>query len=144
MRRTLADARHVFETGIRPTANTFTEERGRAVLEAAEGRARAMAAERAETEATEIADAIRETQRTLTEVRDEFEALSAEGAKGRIDATTYTHRMREATDRERRANAALARLDERITQLERIETDPLAYVDSLARRIPTLRENYPW
>ena len=93
-RRTLSEARSLLESTILPNANPYWTERYGQVLDAAEARAREVANQRIESDATDIAERIKAAQRELTEVRDELESLAAEGAEGRIDAATYARGMK--------------------------------------------------
>src|SRR5207244_3278532 len=85
-----------------------------------------------------------EALRELTAVRDEFGDLLAEGSSGRLPAAEYADRLNELRARQAQAEAQLQQAEEKVAQIEKVETDPIGYYDQQAARFQHLRVEVPW
>jgi hypothetical protein len=100
-KRSIQDARRVFEREVVPSTSDHGTKQGRARLDAAENRAREEARRYVagrEQEAMELRD---QALRTLTECRDAYEELHAEGSEARVSATDYTATLNRLRTRHR-------------------------------------------
>jgi hypothetical protein len=144
LRRTIQEARRVFEAAVLPTAPDWQAREGRRILEQAEAEARAEADKRIASLEQEAREARDRALRSLAEIRDGYEALTAEGGNGRIDTQNYNVRLRDLRQQQWNAEDLLDRADGLVEDIEEIEGDPVAYVDNLTTRFPDLRKDWPW
>lgn len=139
-RRTLVEARSVLESTILPRVNDFWAQAYRRVLDDAEAEAKATATEHADRQAKALSAGIRDQQRELTEVRDGYEMLTADADS--FSAAEYARRLHALRDRERKATAALAKLEERVASVADVEERPIEFVDRITP--PIAQREWPW
>lgn len=142
MKRTIASAREEFEFVI-PQLSDHWVSQGKKILADAEAKAKEQADQflgRHEEEALALRkDALQE----LTATRDELDQLATEGSHGRLPAREYSARLSELRERQQTAEAKLGRVEELADQIAEVESDPIAWFDSLTSRTHLLQE-YPW
>jgi hypothetical protein len=144
MRRTIADARQVLEEDLAPTLNDGRLRQAREVLAQAEAQAREAAGAHLDRHEAELREVRQEALRELTEVRDAFDALVAEGAEGRISAKEYADRLDVLGQRRAQADDALAKAAEQVERFQGIEDDPIGFYDELASRFEHMKVDFPW
>ncbi len=140
--RTLTDASRWLEANT-PNLNPEAYARAKSEIDAAAGEARAAADQQVQAL---MADALAEGQEAmeaLAEVRDNLAALAAEGELGRLTAKEYAARLTRLQAEQRRWENRLASLQDDADAVERMESDPVGYVDGLHQRYPLLpRPNF--
>ena len=144
MRRTLADARAALEQDVAPHVNNYQLGQYREVLTRAEAEAKTRADAYLAERADEVSAAQTDAVRTLTAVRDAFDDLTAGARSGRIPADAFAAEIATLRARQAEAEDALRRAEEKVEAIAQIEADPLRWSDDLSRRLPHLRENFPW
>lgn len=142
--RTTREARRDFEQAIAPRANDYLTQRGRALLAAAEERAKQHAdgyiAQR-EKEALALRD---EALRELTAVRDEYDRLAAIGHEGRTEARAFGAQLTQLQQRQMEAEARLERAQAIVDDIAKVEESSVDWFDDLTERMPHLRADFPW
>jgi hypothetical protein len=143
-RRSVLEARQIFEQDVLPNVSDYQATEGRRRLEQIESDARAQADSYAAEREAEIREARDAVLRELTAVRDDLEILTAEGRSGRLPASEYSTELYALRNRQQAAEARLGQAEEKLRQVEEVERDPLAWADSLMQRHPRLRPEVPW
>jgi hypothetical protein len=144
MRRTIADARRTLEEDIAPGLNDGRLRQAQEVLAQAEAQARETARGYLDRQEAEVQEVRQTALRDLTEVRDAFDSLVAEGAEGRISAREYAERLDALGQRHARADDALAKAAEQVERFEGVEDDPVGFYDELASRFEHMKVDFPW
>jgi hypothetical protein len=139
----LAEARRAFEEEILPRVSDHQANEGRRFLQEAEAKAQEQASKRVTSLEQEFRSIRDDALRKLTEVRDDYEALAAEGSSGRISAQDYQARLQDLRRQQQAAEGRLEDAEKLVDQAEAIEGDPIAYYDDLTRRMNMLQE-WPW
>ena len=138
-RRTLREARSVFEGDLAPSLNPTMHARLVSELTEAESRA----AERAEaflaSEVEDIEAARHELLVEVCQVRDQYEALAARVGSGEVTAREAGRDLAKLNRRMQAAQEALAKTDDRISELASVEDDPLGWVDRRYEAAPLTR-----
>jgi len=143
MKRTVAEAHRAFDD-VLPRLSDYQANEGRQALQELDQHAANEADEFTKAREEEALALRDEALKALTEARDGFESLSAEGSEGRIAGTDYAARMHELKERQDTAEAKLARATEIADGIEGIEADPVAWFSELQKRMPHLRTMVPW
>jgi uncharacterized coiled-coil DUF342 family protein len=141
---TLADARRILEDDLAPGLNEFWLRTYRDALAQAEQRARTRAAKYVGDRAAEVEATRDEALKELTSCRDGLDDLAREGKTGRLPASEYNQRLRDLRRRQQAADDQLSEADAIVERIEDIETDPIAWADDIARRLPKLLEEFPF
>ena len=139
-KRTLREARLALEMDILPRANDSTARGFTEALEAAENHAKDFAADHVASQADAIDEAIKATERDLSEVRDGCETLERDSIE--LTPREYTTRMNDLRAKETQANNDLELLQNRIDTLSAVESDPIAFFDRVTP--PIARTEFPW
>ncbi len=143
-RRTLSDARQALEQDVLPMVSDHKAREFQAALAEAEKQATSFAEGYIGDQEQEVRTARDEALRELTAVRDAFDDLLGQGSSGRVPASEYTDQLQELRGRQTQAEAQLAWAEERVTLIEQIEADPIAWFDELASRFPQMKAEVPW
>jgi hypothetical protein len=143
MKRSVVDARLDLQEML-PRLSDYHANVRRQQVEAAEAHARTQADEHTATQAAWVTTARTDALRELTDVCDALDELAAQGANGRLSASTYTAQLRALQARQASAEAQLAEAARRTDQVATIEDDPLRWFSDLQRRFPHLQEDYEW
>jgi chromosome segregation ATPase len=143
LRRTIRSAREALETDFARQPDWWMHD-ARAALEAAEREATAYTDAYLDTVVRQVEEVVTEATRELTEVRDELDTLRTSAANGRIPGGEYAAQLEDLRDRQLAAEIALEDAEDRIATVEEIESDKVAYFDSVAERLPKLQKAFPW
>lgn len=138
-RRTITDAKRELDV-LLPGISDYWAKQFRQEISAAEQRAEALAAEHVAREADNLLQLRDAALRTLTEVRDDYDALAATGRDARVSATDYSAQLNVLRRRQADAEELLARAEMEAERLTAIEDDPVAYHDDIAGRTHQLPE----
>jgi hypothetical protein len=134
-RRNLTNARVALDA-LLPEINDHWAKRFEDQYAAAVAQAHTFADTYLDSTVAGLEDERRAVLQGLCELRDAFAALAADGAAGRLDARDYNDRFNELLRRQRELRRGEAEFT-RVTELvERIEADPLAWVDDFQQRFP--------
>lgn len=143
-RRTMADARRALEEEVIPRVSDHWANEYRTFLESAESVARKQADEFFERREGEILGVREEALKSLTEVRDEYDALQSGIGTGLLPARDATLSLRSLRRRQEEAEALLGRAEHEVERLEELESDGgIAWMDDVMQRSGQLRE-FPW
>jgi hypothetical protein len=138
-RRTIQDARKEYEA-LLPSITDYYANQFRNELTEAEQKAQALAAEHVAREADNLLQLRDSALRTLTDVRDDYDALAATGRDARVSAADYSAQLNVLRRRQADAEELLARAEMEAERLAAIEDDPVAYHDDIAGRTHQLPE----
>lgn len=141
-RRTIAEARRILEQDLAPVVNDHVRRQYETEINAAAGKAKAVA----DRMLNQIVHSMQEQRdEVLAEVcalRDDFQALTDEGALGTLSANEYHDRLKELQTRQR----ALSRKEQELVGMAdraaSIEEDPEAYGDALFAKFPANRPDF--
>lgn len=120
------------ETALAPSQYEAAE----GELSAAEGQATAAATDalaRIEQDFNETTDALLVEGADL---RSAYETLATEAQSGRLSADELAARLEDLARRRSSLDTGLSKLGQAINLVDRIETDPVAYIDDIWRRFP--------
>ncbi len=120
------------ETALAPSQYEAAE----GELSAAEGQATAAATDalaRIEQGFNETTDALLVEGADL---RSAYETLATEARSGRLSADELAARLEDLARRRSSLDTGLSKLGQAIELADRIETDPVAYIDAIWRRFP--------
>jgi len=130
--------------GLRPALSDYQSSQFRKVIAGLEQKASEAASAHVlqkEQEALAIRD---DALRQLTEARDEYEAIAREAAEGRTEASVLSKRLNRAQRQQAASEEALAKAEEAAAEIERVESDPVAWYADLQERIPSMKADLPW
>lgn len=142
-KRTIREARSILEEDLAPGLNDYHLKRFRQSLTEAEGAARKAADEFMTRHEEHVKAARQEALKEVCDVRDELEALAAEGETGRVTGQDYAGRYTALTDRQAKAEKRLDEVGQLISAVAEVEEDPVAWADTnLYQRYPELRPEF--
>jgi chromosome segregation ATPase len=127
-RRTIADARATLERAAE-ALNPEMFRRYTSELKQAEDRAGGIADSYASERAANLTELRDELLEEACELRDDYAALMAEGGEGMLTAQEYQKRYEALEHQKRRLARRGQELDHMVAAVERIEEDPVAWVD---------------
>lgn len=142
MKRTIASAREEFQFVI-PRLSDHWVNRGKQILADAEAKAKDEADKFVQHHEEEALALRKDALQELTATRDDLDALTTEGAHGRLPASEYSARLSELRERQRTAEAKLDRVEELADRIADVESDPVSWFDSLTSRTHLLQD-FPW
>ncbi len=140
MRSTISEARRRFQRNVLPNVNDARARQLKKALDDAEAEARTVASRHIAEHEARVKELRTEALRELTAVRDGFDEL----ASARLPAAEFSAELRILRTRQRRAEARLAEAEKVVTQVEAIESDPVAWLDEIARKYPAARIERDW
>jgi hypothetical protein len=143
-RRTLSEAKQILEQDVIPSVSDHWAREFRGQLEVAENRARERAASFAEERAAEVIENRTEALKMLAAARDGFDDLASLGKRGEVSARDFTAQLLELRQQQQDAEALLAQAEEKLAIVEQVEADPVRWFDDLARRTPSIMEDFAW
>lgn len=142
-RRTLADARRTLDDQ-RPYLTDYAAQQAEQHLQAVESEATA-AADRYVTERVEEIRADYDVAlRELTTARDRYDEVISEASHARIESPVYARQLQDVRRSHEAAEAALAKLDQRVDAVAAIEDAPLDWFTDLQQRMLHMRTEVPW
>jgi chromosome segregation ATPase len=128
-RRTLREARSVFEQDLAPTLNPTMHGRVEEELRQAEARATRHAEAFLATEVGHVESARQQLLIEACQVRDAYEALSRRVAVGEVKARDAARELTELNRQRQTLQEALDATEDRIGELALVEDDPLGWAD---------------
>lgn len=140
-RRTVASARRELED-LAPTLNDHMRRTYEGEINAAAGKAKAVATRMLEGITADVDGVRDEVLAEVCDLRDDFAALAAEGEMGTLSAAEYAERFNDLQDRQRTLRIKEQRLTDLVSHAERIESDPEATGDSLFQRFPHIQPDF--
>jgi hypothetical protein len=127
-RRTIADARLTLERSAE-ALNPEMWRRFASEVKQAEGKASGIAESYASERAADLTELRDELLEEACELRDDYVALMTEGEEGTLTSRQYQKRYEALEQQKRRLARRSQELDHMVAAVERIEEDPIAWVD---------------
>lgn len=140
-RRTVAAARRELEA-LAPGLNPVVYARLSTVINAAAAKARTVGDRMLDRIFNEMQVQRDEVLADVCTLRDDFQALIAEGELGTLSATEYHDRLRSLQSRQRTLVRRERELVGMANRAEQIEADPEAYGDSLFAKFPDTQPDF--
>lgn len=144
MRRTIAQARLVFEQEVLGRVTDYQRSEFEAMIREREKLAQREASSFVDSQLADAMSMRDDALRELTEVRDESDDLPREIGEARVAADDFALRLNELRARRENADTRLREADAVCASIDEAEADPVAWFDATLARSPQLMPDWPW